>query len=137
MENQLILQDLSSIYQQLIGASFQATYIGMREMPQFGNLRPVLGVNPFDATLPIVERVSNAVLANYGQTVWKGITGPNENQPYTNYWLWVDPPEISEQLVRGGMPQGFTVRDCVPYPCFADHHGSFSFRVSIVVTIEN
>ena len=132
MENQLIvLQDLSSIYQRLIGASFQATYIGMMGMPQFGNLRPVLQVNPSDATLPIMKAVSNAVLAKYGrQTVWKGITGPEDG--YTYYWLWVD-PEFSPQPAERDTFR-LKILDCAPFPC---GDGSFSYGVNILVIIED
>ena len=131
MEVESIKQVLSSIYQPLMGASFQATYIEMKQMPQTGNFRPVLEVNPSDATLPIVEAVSKAVLAKYGETVWKGITGP-EDGSYIYYWLWVD-PEISPQLEEG-YSYNFKILECTPFPCGA---GSFSYGVNIAVIIED
>lgn len=101
-------------------------------MPQTGNFRPVLEVNPSDATLPIMKAVSNAVLEKYGQTVWKGITGP-EDGSYTDYWLWTDPEGINQHSLEVGSTYIFKIRNCAPFKC---REGTlFSFGVNIMAVI--
>ena len=83
---------LDATYKPLEGMTFLATYGGSFQMPQTGNLRDILVVgvqNPFAA---ILEFTRNSVVNMYGQSVWKGITGPPDNPAgYSNYWLWVEP----------------------------------------------
>ena len=86
MENDPVLDVLSAIHQPLIGTSFQATYLGTYKMTQTGNNRLIFEVEPQNPSALIVKEVSNAVLATYGKTVWKGITWP-EDGLYTSYWL--------------------------------------------------
>ena len=100
-------------------------------MPQTGNSRPVLQVNQLDATVAKLSAISKAVLAKpYGQTVWKGITGPEDG--YTYYWLWVE-SRVSLQLVEGHTFR-FKILDCAPFSC---GDGSFSYGVNIVVIKED
>ena len=90
---------LSNLYQPLIGQRFAASYQRISEMPQTGNERLALEIgagSPFAATL---HQISSAVLAlQYGERVWKGITGPEDG--YTDYWLWVE-PGVSGNLLEG------------------------------------
>ena len=126
----MIMKDLHSLYQPLIGAKFTATYEGNWEMPQTGNERDRLEIatgSDFAATL---HQISSTVLAKYGPMVWKGITGPEDGKGYTNYWLWVE-PGVSENLQVGSM-YNFSIVSANVFPCAP---GTFSYGVSLTVAV--
>ena len=56
-------------------------------MPQTGNPRDVLSVGQGDPFAAILGEISSAVLQTYGETVWKGITGPEDSRNFTDHWL--------------------------------------------------
>jgi len=59
-------------------------------MSQTGNERDVLLVkeaNPFARTL---HEISKAVKEAYGSKIWKGITGPEASENFTDYQVWVE-----------------------------------------------
>ena len=126
-----VLKDLQRWYQPLVGMTFQATYQGVFTMPQTGQQRDVLVIgqgNPsFHATL---SAISSAVLTKYDETVWKGITGPEDRKGYTNYWLWVE-PDFSGQPQVG--LQGVCTFQIAQYSLFTCGGGTFSYGVSIKV----
>lgn len=89
-----ILKDLSTLYQPLRGESFEATYLGKEIMPQTDNERLKLEVSSMDPLEAKLEKISSKVLQEYGENVWKGITGPVDSVIYTNYWIWVKMEEV-------------------------------------------
>lgn len=122
-----IKQNLRQIYQPLNGVTFAGTYLGNDSMPQTGNDRCKIESNSIAGTL---KSISSSVINTYGNTVWKGITGPEDSPLYTNYWLWVEPDV-------GGMPlqdysYNFKIERCTPFHCDS---GSFSYGVSIKASI--
>lgn len=104
---------------------FQGTYQGIFEMPQTRNERDIIEItrqNPLAATL---QGISKYVLKEYGKTVWKGITGP-EDGGYTDYWLWVE-PDFSGVLEEGSTYE-LQIQKCSAFQC---RDGDFLYGVSI------
>lgn len=129
-----VLKDLQVCYQPLVGMTFLATYKGVSTMPFTEKKRDVFvirqGNSAFHATL---TGILSAVLKKYGETVWKGITGPEDSKEgfmYTDYWLWAE-PDFSGQL-QVGLPDeyNFQIAKCTPFTCDSD---KFSHGVSIEV----
>ena len=80
---------LKATYKDLVGKTFRGNYNGELPMPQTGNVRDAIIVkDSLDTTL---AGISSDVLQEYGDTVWKGITGPEDSRRFTEYWLWVEP----------------------------------------------
>lgn len=87
-------------------------------MPQTGNKRYIIKGNNLSGTL---KSISSSVINTYGKTlVWKGITGPEDSEKYTDYWLWVEPDvggmlfedsAYDFEIERGALP--FTARAAV------------------------
>lgn len=123
-----VLDDLHKKYQELEGMTFQGSYEGEYTMPQTGNPRDVLSMGQGDPFAAILGGISKAVLKTYGETVWKGITGPEDSRNFTDYWLWVE-PGFSEEL-HEGVSYKFKIARCKPFPCGG---GDFSYGVSIKV----
>ena len=124
-----VLNDLQHIYQELsAGMSFLAAYERELPMPQTGNPRDVLSVGRGDPFAEVLGRISNAVLQTYGETVWKGITGPEDSPNFTDYWLWVE-PGFSDALEEG-KSYNFKIARYQPFTCGG---GDFSYGVSIKV----
>ena len=126
----LIMNDLQQKYQPLVGNEFQGTYEGELTMPQTGNPRDVLSVGPGDPLAVILGGISNAVLQTYDQQVWKGITGPEQNPNFSDYWLWVEP--VSGGQLEMGRRYNFQITQCTPFPCGGD---VFSHGVSIKASV--
>lgn len=124
-----VLNDLTQKYQELEGKTFKGEYGGEFTMPQTGNPRDVLSVEQGDPLAEILGGISNAVLHTYGETVWKGITGPEDSPRYTNHWLWVE-PGFSGQL-EVGLSYDFKIVRCIPFTCGG---GDFKHGVGIKVT---
>ena len=127
----MIKKDLETIYQPLIGMTFEATYHGTFEMPQTENIREILEIgkqNPFAATLQAISSAVRGKQNEYGAHVWKGITGPDDG--YTDYWLW------AETGFSGGLIQGakyeFMIQNVSVFQCV----GVFSYGVSTNVTVK-
>lgn len=123
------LQNLQAIYQPLTGVTFTGTYLGSDIMPQTENERYKIESNSLKV---ILQQISSSVINMYGETlVWKGITGPEDREWYTDYWLWIEPDV-------GGMPlvyncsYSFNIESCTPFDC---ERGSFSYGVSIKASI--
>ena len=93
----LVLGDLHKKYEELVGMAFQGEYEGEFTMPQTGNPREVWSIGQGDPFAAILGGISKSVLKAYGKTVWKGITGPEDSNNFTDYWLWVE-PGFSEEL---------------------------------------
>lgn len=123
-----IKNDLQQKYQPLVGVTFQGVYEGEFTMPQTGNPRDVLSVGQGDTFAATLSGISNAVLQTYGQTVWKGITGPEDRRNYTEYWLWVEPGFSG--VLEMGLSYNFEIAQCTPFTCGG---GDFSYGVSIKV----
>ena len=124
----LVLDDLRETYQELVGMTFRGEYEGEFTMPQTGNARDVLSIGRGDPFAAILGEISKAVLQTYGETVWKGITGPEDSSNFTDYWLWVEPGS-SEEL-QEGLSYNFKISRCTPFTCGG---GDFSYGVSIKV----
>lgn len=122
-------EDLKSIYQALKGEEFEGTYEGEYSMPQTGKERVVLSIDASSALGKTLSEISSEVLETYGQTVWKGITGPEDSSRYTDYWLWAEPAGLSEVLEEDDS-YNFTIAKCTPFECSG---GTFSYGVSIKV----
>ena len=126
----LALGDHHKKYEELVGMTFQGEYEGEFTMPQTGNSRDVLsigqGARYFFAA--ILGGISKSALKAYGKTVWKGITGPEDNNNFTDYWLWVE-PDLSEELEEG-LSYNFKIARCKPFTCGGC---DFSYGVSIKV----
>lgn len=121
-----VQQFLADIYQPLIGVPFQAMYNGEFDMPQTNNERTILVITPQNAFAAELRRISNDVLArNDGESIWKGITGPEDRDDYVNYWLWVE-PRIGLNLEQG-ITYSFKISRCTPFSC----DGRFTHGVSI------
>ena len=123
-----VLNDLKLRYQQLVGMTFQGTYLGVLIMPQTDNPRDIISVgqgDPFAATL---SGLSAAVLEAYGQRVWKGITGPEQRHNFSDYWLWIEPG--FNGVLEMGQCYNFQITQCSPFACGG---GDFSHGVSIRV----
>ena len=98
-------------------------------MPQTEKQRDALVIGPENVSLQAkLSGISSAVLAKYGETVWKGITGPEDSEGYTNYWLWVE-PDFSGQL-GVGLLYSFRIAKCT---LFTFGGGTFSHGVSVKV----
>ena len=97
-------------------------------MPQTENLRDVLSIGRGDPFAAILGGISKSVLKAYGKTVWKGITGPEDSNNFTDYWLWAE-PDLSEVLSEG-LSYNFKIARCTPFTCDG---GDFSYGVSIKV----
>ena len=101
-------------------------------MPQTGNVRDRLEIaagNPFAATL---KQISSAVLAlNYGARVWKGITGPEDSDAFTDYWLWVE-PGFSGNLLVGFQAYNFSIVSADVFLCAG---GTFSYGVNLKAAV--
>lgn len=125
----MIKKDLALIYQPLKGKTFGAKYKGEFTMPQTGNPRDVVEVDDGDPLVATLEVVSNAVIhREYGNKVWKGITGPKDPRQYTSYWLWV---EQSEEMAED-VNYNFKIDHCKPFACSGE---TFSYGVSIKVSL--
>ena len=107
-----INEDLLEIYEPLSGKEFSGTYHGKYEMPLKGTMRDVLVIDsetPFAATL---RQISKAVIKKYqASAIWKGITGPEDDNRFTDYWLWVQCVISSEEL-QEGIDYDFKVKKC-------------------------
>lgn len=125
----MIMEDLSTIYQPLKGESFTATYLGTETMPQTGNERLKLEVNSTDPLEVILKEIQIKVLEKYGKEVWKGITRPEDSKVFTNYWIWVKNGSDLETLDEYITYQ-FKIVRCTPFKCF---NGEFSHGVDIKV----
>lgn len=121
-----VLKDLTQKYNELVGETFKGAYEGEFTMPQTGNPRDVLSVGKEDPFAEKLGGISKAVLKTNGDTVWKGITGPEDSQRYTNHWLWAEP---IEQLQKG-LYYEFKIVRCTPFTCGG---GDFKHGVSIKV----
>ena len=122
------LQKLQEIYQPLEGVTFRGTYLGEYKMPQTGNKRYIIKANNLSGTL---KSISSSVINTYGKTlVWKGITGPEDSEKYTDYWLWVE-PDVGGMLFEDDS-YDFKIERCTPFHC---ESGSFSYGVSIKAKI--
>ena len=130
-EKQSIMKDLSLKYEPLKGMEFEGTYKGEFEMPQTGERRDVLLVDseadPFAETL---HEISKAVKKAYGKKIWKGITGPEDSENFTDYWLWVK-PGLDDEIEEGSCGN-FRVVRCTP---FEGNGVQFSYGVSIKVSL--
>lgn len=125
----IILKDLLTLYQPLRGESFEATYLGKEIMPQTDNERLKLEVSSMDPLEAKLEEISSKVLQEYGENVWKGITGPVDSVIYTNYWIWVKNGRGLESLEEYSTCQ-FKIVRCTPFKC---SNGEFSHGVDIKV----
>lgn len=123
-----VLNDLQLRYQPLVGMTFQGIYLGVLIMQQTGNLRDVISVGQGDPFAVTLSGISAAVLGAHGQSVWKGITGPEQDRGYSDYWLWVEPGFNGDM----GLPYNFQITQCTP---FAFGGGVFSHGVSITVSV--
>lgn len=122
------LQNLYEIYQPLKGVTFAGTYLGSHFMPQTGNQRCKIESNSLKDTL---YQISSSVINMYGETVWKGITGPLDSGFYTDYWLWIE-PDVGGMSLENGFSYLFNIESCTP---FHSQSGSFSYGVSIKASI--
>lgn len=122
------LQNLQAIYQPLKGVTFVGTYLGSHFMPQTGNERYKIESNSLKDAL---HQISSSVINTYGETVWKGITGPLDSEFYTDYWLWIE-PDVGGIPLAYGFSYHFNIESCTPFPC---QSGSFSYGVSIKASI--
>ena len=122
----LVLNDLGKKYEELVGMTFQGEYKGEFTMPQTGNPREVLSIGQRDPFAAILGGISKAVVRAYGETVWRGITGPENN--FTDYWLWVE-PGFSEEL-QDELSYNFKIVRYTPFTCGG---GDLSYGVSIKV----
>ena len=121
-------EKLQAIYQPLNGVTFAGTYLGKHSMPQTGNDRYKIESNSIAGTL---KSISSSVINTYGKTlVWKGITGPEDSEKYTDYWLWVE-PDVGGMLFEDDS-YDFKIERCTPFHC---ESGSFSYGVSIKAKI--
>ncbi len=126
------MNDLKLKYKPLVGMKFEGTYQGEREMPQTGNPRDVLSIveEEEDAFAEVLQEIFQAVIQAYGEQIWKGITGPEDSDRFTDYWLWVEPcfsGELKEEPTHS-----FRVQKCSP---FKGNGVQFSYGVSIRVSV--
>lgn len=122
--------DLKLKYKELLGTEFQGTYKGEFTMPQTGNERAVLSIDANSSFATTLCEISKEVLKEYGERVWKGITGPGDSFRYTDYWLWVEPDGFNEELLEG-FSYKFSIARCSPFKC---GDGTFTHGVSIKVS---
>ena len=125
---------LNATYKPLEGKTFIATYGGSFLMPQTGNPRDILVVgvqNPFAA---ILEATRSSVVNTYGQSVWKGITGPPDNPAaYVNYWLWVEPIlGLSEMNSTAGALK-FKIETTTVFQSSAEPSNPFAFSHGVSI----
>lgn len=125
-----IMNDLTLKYQGLVGKVFQGTYRGVfEEMPQTGNPRDIFVIPKGNPLASILQGISQAVAQTYGNQIWKGITGPEDN--YADYWLWVEPG--LSQVLPVGSSCNFKIEQCAP---FKGTTGTlFTYGVSIKVSV--
>ena len=128
--HELIMNDLQLKYQPLIGMEFEGTYQGEFTMPQTGNPRDVLSIEEDDPFTETLHEISQAVRQAYGKEIWEGITGPEDSDHFTDYWLWVE-PGFSEVLGEEST-RNFRVQKCTP---FQGNGIQFSYGVSIKVSV--
>ena len=100
-EQMQVINDLNNIYAPMQpGMVFSGEFLRTEEMPLTENPRDIISVTVGDAMEGILAGIWESVVERYGPLVWKGITGPNDNPDYKNYWLWVvsTPGRIPDML---------------------------------------
>ena len=125
-----IMADLQLKYQPLVGQEFEGIYNGVFNMPEMGNPRDIISIQKGHPFAVILQGVSQAVIQAYGEQIWKGMTGPAEGNPFTDYWLWVE-PSLSQVLAAGSSCK-FIIQQCTPFPGTAGLQ--FAYGVSIKVS---
>lgn len=125
-----VMSDLRTKYKPLVGMEFRGEYDGEHIMPQTGNERDVLIVSLLDPLNATLSGISKAVLQNYDDSVWKGITGPEDSSRFSDHWLWVEP--AFDGVLSEGATYTFRIDRCKPFKCGGP--GTFSYGVSIKVT---
>ena len=69
----------------------------------------------------------------YGQSVWKGITGPPDNPVYVKYWLWVEPIlGLSEMNSTAGALK-FKIQTTTVFQCSAEPGNPFAFSHGVSI----
>lgn len=123
-----VLKDLQLKYQPLLGKLFQGTFKGTLVVPETTDQRDIISVDPFAS---ILSGVSRALVQDYGQQVWKGITGPEQSPNFPDYWLWVEP--VFNTALDMGKSYTFQITQCSP----SSSHGvnAFSHGVSITASV--
>ena len=122
---------LDTTYKELVGQTFVATYQESLPMPQTSNLRDILVVeveNPFNATL---EAIRSSVVAECGETVWKGITRTFSG----DVWLWVEPTFVD--IINEGSTRWFEIEKAAVFQCYKGTgfpHGGVSIKASLMPT---
>ncbi len=93
--DQFLIQTYNS-YQSLIGTSFIGVYKGNwpitigQSANQITTDYAVIAFrfDPHNISLTL----SSMIMQDTTQQIWKAITGPNESDPHTDYWLWAKNP---------------------------------------------
>lgn len=129
-DHELIMNDLKLKYKPLVGVEFEGTYQGEREMPQTENPRDVLSIEEEAPFAEVLQEISQAVKQAYGKQIWKGITGPEDSDSFTDYWLWVE--SCFSGVLEKESTHNFRVQKCTP---FKGNGVQFSYGVSIRVSV--
>ena len=91
-----ILIQTYDLYQSLLGTSFIGVYKGNwpvtveQSANQIAKDYAVIAFR-FDPH-NISSTLSSMIMRDPLQNIWKAVTGPNETDPYTDYWLWAKYP---------------------------------------------
>ena len=127
--SEMIMEDLSTLYEPLNGESFEATFLGTKPMLQTDNERFVLEVSSTDRLKAKLKEISRKVLEKYGEDVWKGITGPEDSSSYTNYWIWVQTGRDLRSLDQYSTYQ-FKITSCSPFECTTTYSHGVDIKVN-------
>ena len=119
---------LDKTYKPLEGQIFSATYWGQFQMPQTNNPRDILVVGVQNAFAATLKAIMSSVVAQCGETVWKGITSTSQG----DVWLWVEP-------TLGGINVNsiheFKIEETTVFPCYPGTgfpHGGVSIKASLL-----
>ena len=106
-----VKRDLKDIYDPMLGMSFIGEFLETVDMPTTGKKRDKISVTDIDDAMEgNIAKICQKVSLKYDSDVWKGITGPNDNPDYKNYWLWV---VCTPGLIRD--MYNFRVREIEPF----------------------
>ena len=129
---EMIIADLQLKYQPLVEREFEGTYNGVFNMPQTGNPRDIISIQQGTPFAEILQGISQAVIVVHGEKKWKGITGPAVDNPFTDYWLWVEP--VLSQVLPAGSSCKFRTEKCTPFQVSLTAGSQFAYGVSIKVS---
>ena len=123
-----IATELVRIYNLHKGKEFEAHYQGERKMPLKGTMRDVLEIDEGNSFASTLAEILSTVHQKYGTKVWKGITGPEDNEYFEDYRLWA---EKLRPALEEGNSYVFKIVECIVF----EGSGEFLSGISLKATM--